>query len=334
MTDQSASRVLLTLIRPSHILTEQGTSSVPRYRSRVRRLAVFYLGIVIFSIISIAILIIRGRFFVTLAQRSNVETATIAVIIALFTYLTAVSLRGAFGALRIAMLALPAVFGAKHEDVEQKKQASLTWSKEKPGSVYLNAMVRAGAADEPIRIPLEDEHGSLGTLVIDGAEMLHVDAPAHSSNSIFAYFEKRLEALVSERNPNLRLSIIEWTTIDDESALRYASFVTFSRKLEAHLGSPPLWPLVELTDGDMATLCSEARQLCPILRNEAFLPDLEYEAEHRLPIIPEPLAFVTLSRSEKRADPQLSMGCAFIVTLVITIIVAVMAWMPPWVPGK
>jgi hypothetical protein len=323
------------MFNPRAIIAEQGTETVPEYRRRVRRLAVFYAGIVVFAVASIAMLISRGRFFVTLAQRSNVETATIAVIIALFTYLALVSLRGAIGAVRIAALAVPAVLGADRATVESRKQKTLKWSAEKAGSVYLNAMVRrAGGADEAIRIELEDEYGSLGTLLLDGAEMSHTKAPAHSSNSIFAYFERRIEKLAEARDPNVRLSIIEWTSIDDESALRYGSFVTFSRRLEAHLGCAALWPVIELTDDDLATLRREARELCPILRNEAFLPDLEYEAEHRLPIIPEPLAFVTLSRSERRADPHASMGCAFIVTLLITIIVAVMLWMPPWVPGK
>jgi hypothetical protein len=323
------------MFNPRLVVGEQGTSSVPEYRARVRRLAVFYAGIVVFAVASIAMLIVRGRFFVTLAQRSNVETATIAVIIVLFAYLAVVSLRGAIGALRISFLAIPAVFGAEHGGVERRKQRALSWSDEKSGSVYLNALVRrAGGGDEPIEIELADDSGSLGTLVIDGAELSHRKAPAHSSNSIFAYFERRIEMLAEARDPDVRLSIIEWTSIDDEAALRYGSLVTFSRRLEAHLGCDALWPVVELTDDDLATLRREARQLCPILRNEAFLPDLEYEAEHRLPIIPEPLAFVTLSRSERRADPHASMGCAFIVTLAITIVVALMLWMPPWVPGK
>lgn len=323
------------VFNPRLVIAEQGTSSVPEYRRRVRRLAIFYAGIVLFATSSIVMLVARGRLFVTLAQRSNVETATIAVIIALFAYLAAVSLRGAIGAIRIATLAVPAIFGADHASVERRKQRQLSWSEEKRGTVYLNVMIRrAGAGDQPIRIELADEHGSLGTLCLDGAEMAHENAPAHSSNSIFGYFEQRIEKLAEKRDPHVRVSIVEWTSIDDDSALRYGSMVTFSRRLESHLGCHALWPAVELTDDDVETLQREARELCPILRNEAFLPDLEYEAEHRLPIIPEPLAFVTLSRSERRADPHASMGCAFIVTLLITIIVAVTLWLPPWVPGK
>jgi len=316
-------------------IREQGTGSVPEYRWRVRRLAVFYAGIVLCAVTTIALLVGHGRLFVTLAQRSNVETATIAVVILLFTYLTVVCFNGAVGAVRIALLNLPALFGSPPAAVEARKQRALSWSKEKDGSVYLNALVRqAGHQDEPIRIALEDEFGSLGTLIINGAELSHSKAPAHSSNSIFAYFETRIEMLAEKRDPQVRVSIVEWTAIDDESALRYGSMVHLSRKLEAHLGCQPLWPSVELTDEDVEVLRREARELCPALRNEAFLPDLEYEVEHRLPIIPEPLALIALSRSEKRADPHASMGCAFIVTLIMAALVLLMILMPPWVPGK
>jgi hypothetical protein len=316
-------------------IKEQGTGSVPEYRWRVRRLAVFYAGIVLSGVTTVGLLLWHGRLFVTLAQRSNVETATIAVVILLFTYLTVVCFNGAVGAVRIALLNLPSVLGADPRTVEERKQRALKWSQEKDGTVYLNALVRqSGCKDAPITIRLEDDFGSLGTVTIDGAQLSHQKAPAHSSNSIFAYFERRIEMLAEARDPQVRVSIVEWTAIDDESALRYGGLIHFSRKLEEHLGCQPLWPAVELTDGDIEVLRREARELCPILRNEAFLPDLEYEVEHRLPIIPEPLALIALTRSEKRADPHASMGCAFLVTLLMAALVLLMILMPPWVPGK
>jgi hypothetical protein len=126
---------------------------------------------------------------------------------------------------------------------------------------------------------------------------------------------------------------VQWATIDDEAALQYGSLVQFSRNLERHLGSGPLWPSVELTEDDVATLTREATALCPVLRDEAHLPDLEYEVEHRLPIIPEPLAFISLSRQERRADPQSSMGCALIVALIILGFLVLFISRPPWVPS-
>ena len=91
---------------------------------------------------------------------------------------------------------------------------------------------------------------------------------------------------------------------------------------------------MELTEQDIETLTREAAELCPVLRNETHLPDLEYEAHHQLPIIPEPLAFVSLSRQEQRADPEASMGCALIMMLVMLAILVLFIFFPPWVPGK
>ena len=61
---------------------------------------------------------------------------------------------------------------------------------------------------------------------------------------------------------------------------------------------------------------------------------MEYEGQHTLPIIPEPLAFVALSRQERRVDPLVSMGCAFAVTVGILALVVLFILLPPWVPGK
>jgi hypothetical protein len=130
------------------------------------------------------------------------------------------------------------------------------------------------------------------------------------------------------------VEIVQWASIDDEAALQYDSMVTFSRNLQHQLGSGPLWPVVELTEDDIATLTRECRELCPILRDEAHLPDIEFEVEYRLPIIPEPLAFITLSRQERRADPVASMGCALIVAVVIMALLILFIWLPPWVPSK
>lgn len=316
-------------------IREQGTDSVADYRKRVRRLALIYSGIVITATIAIILIVLRGKLFVTLSQRSNVETLTLAVILLLFAYLIAVSAPGAWGALKILYYNLPGRFGRDRTAVEARKQASLTHKQGPSDPVYLNCLVRlVGHGDTPITIPLQDEAGSLGSIVIDNTKMTHVDGPKRSPNSTFAYFEQRIRRLVNERDPHAEVHIVEWATINDEPALKYESLVKFSCNLERHLKSPPLWPLVEITTEDLETLTREGSELCPILRNEAYLPDMEYSVQHQLPIIPEPLAFISLSREEQRADPVASMGCALIVTTTILALVVLFIFAPPWVPGK
>lgn len=313
---------------------EQGTQSVPEYRKRVYRLAAVYLGIVATALASIILIIWHGKFFVTLSQRSNVETLTLAFIIVLFAYLTVVSAPGAWGAAKLVAFNLPAWVGGDRDAVERRKQRALKPKEGDPSAVFLNCLVGlAGQPDEPVRIPLRDATGSLGTLVVDGPHMYHEEAVQSGSNSIFAYFEQRMQQLVRQRDPDARVQIVQWATIDDEQAHQYESMVTFSRNLARHLGTGPLWPHVELTPDDIETLKDEGSELCPILRSEALLPDLEYEAEHRLPIIPEPLGFIALSRQERRADPVAAMGCALIIAVVILALLLVLIVFPPWVPS-
>ena len=73
--------------------------------------------------------------------------------------------------------------------------------------------------------------------------------------------------------------------------------------------------------------------VCGAVRNEAFLPDWEYSGEHKLPLIPEPLGLISLSRTEKRVDPVSSMGCAVLVLGTILAVPALFLLFPPWVPG-
>jgi len=316
-------------------IREASTGSVPDYRKHVYRLATIYLLIVLVATAAIVLIVVRGKFFVTLAQRSNVETLTLAFILILFAYLAIASLPGAWGMLVILYYNLPARFGRDRAAVEQRKQATVKFNQDKPDTVYLNCRVcLQDHPDEPISVPLEDDAGSLGTILIEGARLSHEHGAQHCSNSLFGFFQQRIEQLVNERDPRARVEIVQWATINDEAALQYDSVVTFSRRLEKHLGAEPLWPVVELTAQDVATLIREGTELCPTLRDESHLPDLEYEVQHQLPIIPEPLALLSLSRQEQRADPEATMGCALLVTVGIVALLVLFIYFPPWVPGK
>jgi hypothetical protein len=317
------------------IIREQATSTIRQYENRVYRLAATYCGILVTAVAAVVLIVMRGKLFITLSQRSNVETLVLALILVLFGYLAVISAPGAWGACKILAYNSPRWFGRPSGEVERRKQAALKTRKGDPNAVYLNCVVRrANEADPAIVIPLEDAAGGLGLIRIAGAKMSHEAGPHHSSNSVLAYFEQRIQELVRRRGSQLQVEIVHWASIDDERALQYASVVAFAQNLEKHLKTPALWPTVELTDEDLQTLISDAGRLCPALRNEAHLPDVEYEAEHRIPIIPEPLAFISLSRHEQRADPAASMGCAFIVTTLILILVVIFILSPPWVPAK
>ena len=314
---------------------EQGTQSVPDYQSRVRRLALIYVAIVVVCVSAIVLIIYQGKLLITLSQRSNVETLTLVFIIVLFAYLALLSLPGFWGALRIAFLNAPRWFGKDLNEVERRKQAALGRHTGEPDTVFLNCRLASDdAPDEPLTFPLEDDAGSLGLVVIDGAKLTRVEATRGGSNSIFAYVEQRLSQLVKQRISDARVEIVQWATISDEEGLQYYAMVQFSENLQRVLKTEPLWPTYTVTDDDIAIVRRELVELCPTLRNEALLPDVEYSIEHRLPIIPEPLAFISLSRSESRADPVASMGCALLIAVVILAVVAVIVLFPPWVPAR
>jgi hypothetical protein len=89
-----------------------------------------------------------------------------------------------------------------------------------------------------------------------------------------------------------------------------------------------------LTADQRRRLEDDLRALCPALRNEAFLPDWEYEGEHKLPIIPEPLGIISLSRTERRVDPLSSLSATLVVVLLVVALICFFLLRPPWVPGR
>src|SRR5689334_22143125 len=157
------------------MVREQGTDSVDGYRKRVYRLAAIYSAIVLIGVAAIAIIILWGKFFVTLTQRSNVETLMLAFVLVLFAYLVIVCSPGAWGTIKILYYNLPAWFGRDQAEVEARKQAAVKYKEGKPDAVYLNCRVcRQGHSNDAVRIPIRDAAGDLGTVVIDGVKMTHM----------------------------------------------------------------------------------------------------------------------------------------------------------------
>jgi hypothetical protein len=110
--------------------------------------------------------------------------------------------------------------------------------------------------------------------------------------------------------------------------------VEFARNVGQHLGLDESWPRVVLSRAQCAEIERQLSAICHALRNEGFLPDWEYSANHKLPLIPEPLGLLSLDRSEKRVDPLSSMGTAAAIVVAGAAIFAFVVLAPPWVPGS
>jgi len=319
------------------------------YQRRVYLVAAIYLVLNATALTSIGLIVWHYRFWVTVAQRSNVETLTFGLIVALFAYLVATTFRGGIGALRILFYHLP-LSGppppAQSKDGPQKavaphearKQAALKpvqKDDEEHKKAYFNIAVCAkGRPNEPIRIPVGDAAGALGEIVLDGVEATFKAQKKGISNTLFEYLLNQLEDRIQTHDASVQLQIVQWSSIDDEEAAQYHSQVQAFRTLAVQLDKGPIWPTQELSRDDIAYITARIQAVVPALRDEAFLPDVEYGAEYSIPIIPEPLGFVALRRTEQRADPVATMGCAALVALTMMAILIIFLVFPPWLPSR
>src|SRR5690242_20699803 len=83
------------------IVSEPGVDSPQEYGHRVRRLAATYWGLFGVSLVGEVLVAWRGKYWITLAQRTNVETLTLAFLLIFFAYLAVLSAPGALGALKL-----------------------------------------------------------------------------------------------------------------------------------------------------------------------------------------------------------------------------------------
>lgn len=306
------------------------TATPEAYRRRVVQLAVIYAALFWCSLAGSILTLWQGKLFVTLAQRSNVETLTILFLLVLFCYLAVLSAPGMTGAAKMAWFRLSA---ADRTERERRKTAALGKGSSGP-IVALNVVLeREGHPGEAFELPIADEAGSMGTLLVDGAKLMHREARRDGSQNLMAFVARQVETVLEERGIVREVGIVEWKALDDEATEQYLGLVHFARRLARKLDDPDLWPRVVLQDADIAALAKRLSAICPALRNEAFLPEWEYSAEHKLPIIPEPLGIVSLGRSERRADPLATMGCALIVTIAALVAIVSFIVFHPWVPG-
>lgn len=316
-------------------IREPETQSPEEYGERVLLLAAAYLVLFVAAVTGIGLLVWQAQLFVTLAQRANVESLVIAFLLVFFSYFAILSAFGAWGAVRIFWYAAQARLSSDPDAVERRKIAALGGPADDQPSAVLNVLLlRDDQSDQSFRIVAADRFGRVAALDVDGANVRQTEGRRRGSNSLLGFFVRQVDLVLEERGAGQDIDIVHWTNIDDEAALRYLGLVAFARNLERSLDRGPLWPRVLLTADDCAELERRLTAICPALRNEAFLPDWEYSAEHKLPLVPEPLGLVSLTRSERRADPVATMGCSVIVVTVVVAILGLFTVVPPWVPGS
>lgn len=315
------------------VVREPSVDSPRHYGQRVHRLAAIYVALFCGALAGLALLIWRGKFFVDLSQRSNVETLALAFFFIFFLYVAVLSRKGVAGAMRIAYYGLLARATRDRAAAERRKHEALPAANDRP-FVALNVVLqRRNKPGDAFELAVSDDAGSLGFLRIDGARVTYLPSKQSGSNSIFAFFEQEVNRVLRERGVDAEVDIVDWQTIDDEATQQYLGLVQFARNLERHLGGSEFWPTLALTQADCRELESCLSAICPALRDEGFLPDWEYTAEHKLPIVPEPLGLASLSRSERRADPLTTMGFAAAVVITAVGILGLLILFPPWVPG-
>lgn len=313
---------------------QYATKTPEQYASRVRWLATIYL---VLNLVSIAIMVavaLRVQFFITLAQRSNVETLILALIFILALYYLLSTFKGFIGAVRMIWLNLPGLWKQDKEKLEQRKHNAIKTGGTPKSAYFDQAIMLQGKSGEPIIWHVGDNAAKLGELELRGVQVTYHPIKSGMNDSLFEFLLDKLEEVMKKRDINAALQITQWSEIAEDQAAAYHSTVQAFQNLEKHLGKGPIWPTVEITQEDVDYIQEELRRLVPALRNESFLPDVEYEVEYNVPVLPEPLGFLKLTRRENRADPVITMGCATFVMLFLMALLLFFIIVPPWLPSK
>ena len=317
----------------AQLITEPGAGHARQYRDRVRILAVEYFVLLVSSVVGVAVIVWKAQLFVTLTQRSNVETLTLAFFLVFFAYLGVLSAPGAYGAVRIAAYATQARLGGDRLELERQKMRALGPARS-GAAANLNVVLELDSQPgELFEIPVSDRAGSMGRIRVNGSRIEHRPDYRHGSSDLLAYFHSQVRELVERRHADQSVEIVTWKSTDDAAAEQYHALVQFARNLEHALDRGDLWPKIRLTMGERDELERRVSAVCSAVRDEGFLPQWDFQGEHKLPIIPEPLGLVSLSRTEPRVDSVASMGCAVWVVLAAVGALALLIIFPPWVPG-
>ena len=302
------------------VVDEPGARSPADYARRVLGLAVLYPLVTLGALAGEALLVWRVKALVTLAQRSNVETLVLAFFAVFFAYVGYLGARGAPGAVRILGWRVLARAGREPDALERAKHARLGPGKGDGPLVALNVVVeRAERPGRSFSLAVSDAAGTMGRIEVDGAQVRHAPERRDGSSNLLAFFAQQVDELAGAPQGR-EVDVVAWGSLDDEETHQHLALVDFARNLGEALGRPGLWPRVVLDDAACAELERRLSAVCPALREEALLPHWEYQAEHKLPIVPEPLGLVSLGRSEKRADPLPALTALTVVVIVAVVV--------------
>jgi hypothetical protein len=306
---------------------EAPVTDVPSLRRRTTLLVAIHLTLAAVASAVLGLVVWRIRLLVTLAQRSNVETLVLAFVVAFALYLLVTTLPSTWGSLLLVVTrARGRERGQRWLQRRGERQRKAT------RRAYLNVIVE-GPEGGTIDLPVEDEYGRVGGIRLDGGEIALVDMPSHIVSSPLALVASCLGRVGRLEGTDVGPLIVAWSDVDRQLAERYGSEVRAFKQLALALGKR-LWPTVHLDRDAVEELRAVLRAAAAELREDLLLPDIEYSAEFTIPIIPEPLAFMQVRRTQDHADAVATMGCA---TLVLSAILAIVGWLivwPPWVPSK
>jgi len=307
---------------------ESPVRNVSDLRRRTSILAVIHVVLTAAGIALLALLVLRIKLLVTLAQRSNVETLLLLFFAAFVTVLLITTGTSTLGAVTLfGLRCLPPDHRQRwiqaHHVEPRREERTLA---------LLNLWV--ARPDGVLELPLEDGFGRLGLLRVQGVELQLEEAPNAIAGPVFELATAVLSKVAKRESHASPLSIVLWGNVDRSEAEVYRSQAHAFGRLAQALEKGPLWPTAVVDDEGMAHLRAVFAEATPHLREAALMRDIDYAAEFSIPLVPEPLAFVQIHRSESRADPVASLGCATLMVLAALIAVAWVVLFPPWVPGK
>ena len=309
-------------------LMESPATDPASLRRRTNWLIAIHLILATAAIAVLTLVVWRIRILITLAQRSNVETLVIAFVVIFLLYLLLTTAPATIGALRI--LGYRAMGAERAQPALQRKARS---DRKDTKRSHMNVVVR-GPSDQDVVVPVQDRYGKLCVLRLHLTEVVFENAPHELTHSVLQLVVQKLREVGTLEGTDHQPKVIYWDSLDEEQAEAYASQVGAFDRLEKALGKGSLWPAVRIDEHHVEQIRQLLEEAAPSLRENLLLPDIEYTAEFTVPIIPEPFAFMQLSRKMSHADAVASMGCA---TLVVLVFLATVSWVlinPPWVPGK